>query len=321
MKIKYLYVLVVMMMVMPLVANAATVSVSINCTPNEINGGEGTACLIKGSSDFDVSRITIDIAYGYQLSVESYLSAAGFNGGITKNKIDTSRAENELVSGGFNIGTLNIIALNEILSGVVSEFEPTDVILQNVIFYDAEGNEFSASPISTSINVTYESDTPGGLSTLNIVNGTITSVLEENGYVYDVTLDSYDTTTFGIDAVAGNSSDTITFVNGDSNQAITNPANIAFVPAGNNGKMTIKMNVGSATYTFIVTRPEPSSVEPATPSSGNTPSPSGNTSGNSSGNATSNPRTGGSAITMALVLIISFGLSIYLYKRNVEGYN
>lgn len=39
------------------------------------------------------------------------------------------------------------------------------------------------------------------------------------------------------------------------------------------------------------------------------------------GNVGTNPGTGGSAIAMGIMLVVSFALSIYYYKRNVNGYN
>ena len=377
------------MFLMPLVVKAETSSVSINCSPSQVSAGATSACLIKGSSDFNVSRVVIDITYDDDLMVSSYENATGFTGSLTNNKIDISRGTEDLANGNFNIGTLNMLVA---ASASVSS---ANITLSNVTFYDADGNDFPASSIGTVITIASGSNTGTGLKTLSVTNGTLSPALTATNYGYLVTLNSTSTTSFGISATANNSNDTITFVNGDTNATISNPQNITFVTTGGKSEMLVKINVGDETYTLTVTKPTVNSsnelssltvgevnvtlasgkhdyevglknvssyevnavlkdstkyrisnmtfpttmngatefaivIEPIDNTSGLSgvtyvikvkKSASDSSAVATSDNTSSNPQTGGVAMTMALVLIASFSLSIYLYKKNIESYN
>ncbi|MBR7042428.1 MAG: hypothetical protein IKI04_02895 [Bacilli bacterium] len=52
-----------------------------------------------------------------------------------------------------------------------------------------------------------------------------------------------------------------------------------------------------------------------------TPSGNGGTSGGSGSNSSGNPQTGEAALIMAAILFLSFGISMYLYKKNLQNYN
>ena len=375
------------MLILPVVVNAEneTLSVSINCTPNQVDAGATSECLVKGNSNFDVSRVVIDVTYGDDLVISSYTNATGFSGTITEDKIDVSRATNDLVTGSFNIGTLNMLAAAN------ASTSSANVTLNNVTFYDAEGHDFSGSGINTIITINITGNNSTGLKTLNVTNGTLSPALTSDNYGYMVTLDSNATTTFGITATANNNSETITYVNGDTNETITNPQSITFVTTGGKSEMLVKINVGSVTYNLTVTKPTTSSsnelasltigsvsvnlvsgkhdyevgltdvnsyevkatlkdsskfhitnmtlpttmsgatefaivIDPIDNTAGlssvtyvikvKKSSSNSSTTGTSS-NTSDNPQTGGVAITMALVLTISFCLSIYLYKNNI----
>lgn len=69
---------------------------------------------------------------------------------------------------------------------------------------------------------------------------------------------------------------------------------------------------GSNTYVIKVVKSGDSSQEPSTP----TPDPG------AGGDVPNNPSTGnGSAIVMAIVLVLSFAASIYYYKKNISNFN
>ncbi len=384
-------VLFILIIMLPICVKADT-SVSINCSPNEINSGSTTDCLIKGDTDMNISRVTMNVSYGTGLSYKSFVVSNVFTGSgynASENKIDVSKSNNNTLMLSFNIGTITIQA-NE--NGSVGN---QNVTLNNIQFFDADGNSINVNSISTSINVKANENTSTGLKTLNVTGGTLSPSLTAGNYGYSVILDSASATSFGLTATANNSSDTITFVNSDTNETITNPNNIPFVTDEGKSSMSIKITVGSVAYTINVTKPvsNTASNELSTLYVGgvNIPlrngqydyevslisngsyqvnatlkdstnykisnltlptsmtgdefaiviSPKDNSSGLSgvtytikvkrggsnstnnvvTNNTTDNPQTGSVAITMAVVLIISFALSIYLYKKNIEGYN
>ena len=388
-KIKIL-IFMLFVMLLPIYVKADTASVAISCSPSSVNAGASTECTITGSSDVNISRVAMSVTENSRLSYD-FVIDSGFNGTSTtggynsgEHKIDISRNENDFATGSFNVGKLTVQ-----VSG--NDGGEVQVALSNIVFYDANGNTINATNTGVTIPVTGV-----GLKPLTVTDGVLSPQLTADNYGYSVRLDSESTTSFGISAVANNSSDTITFVNGDTNETIANPSNIQFVTDEGKNSMSIKINVGSnSQYTLTVTKPVSSSAsnELSTLSIGGVAvslssgkydyevtlinnssyqvdatlkdsdnfkianltlpttmtgdefaivvSPKDNSSGlsgttytvkvkkggsnssdnGSASNTSNNPQTGGVAITMAIVLIASFALSIYLYKKNIEGYN
>ena len=244
-------VLFILIIMLPICVKADT-SVSINCSPNEINSGSTTDCLIKGDTDMNISRVTMNVSYGTGLSYKSFVVSNVFTGSgynASENKIDVSKSNNNTLMLSFNIGTITIQA-NE--NGSVGN---QNVTLNNIQFFDADGNSINVNSISTSINVKANENTSTGLKTLNVTGGTLSPSLTAGNYGYSVILDSASATSFGLTATANNSSDTITFVNSDTNETITNPNNIPFVTDEGKSSMSIKITVGSVAYTINVTKP------------------------------------------------------------------
>ena len=396
------FICLLLIMLLPTYVKAASASVSINCAPYEVSRNEYSYCKIKGYSEASISRVVISASYSSGIAFKSFTLVSDFTGSnnqgtgydINTNTIDVFRSiliEDDLITGSFNIGTIAVQA-NENHNG-----GNETVTLNNIKFFDIDGNIINADNISSTIRVSPTQSTATGLKTLNISGGTLSPALSDNNYGYLINLDSASRTTFGISAVAYNSSDTITFVNGDTNAVISNPNNITFTTTGGKSEMLIKVNVGSVTYNLTVTKPQPATVSSnelasltvgglnvslssgihdyevslinvssyqvnatlkdssnyqisnltlPTTMSGETEfaivvNPKNNNDGlnsvtyivkvkksgnnsvsdNINNNNNSNPQTGSVALTMAVVLIISFALSIYLYKKNIEGYN
>ena len=111
---------------------------------------------------------------------------------------------------------------------------------------------------SIDINVT-AADEPKGLSTLSATNGTLSPQFDSENTGYTITLDSPETTTFKISAVAKTESDSIKVkINGtESNENDLN--NITFTTSGGNEMMLIEIDVGEGdrlvAYTITVIKP------------------------------------------------------------------
>lgn len=246
-KLKFLLVLTILI---PINAKALSGSISANCTPSSATPGSTVTCSINGNSDDTVTSLEVPFTISSGASVDLFeydTSIWGYNG-EDNNKIEA--VPKETLTGNFNIGTLKIkIADNA--SGTIS------LNLNNVIFYDKNDSEVNIA--GTSANITVTSETPtvvSGLKTLECTNGgTLSPQLSDSNYGYALVLNSPSISQFSLSATAKNNSDTISFVNGDTNETL-NPSNITFKTSGGKDTMLVKINVGSdKVYTITVSKP------------------------------------------------------------------
>ena len=389
-KIKYLLA-VFLLLVAPRMVNAAS-NVNISCSPNSVTVGGSTTCNITGNTDEEITSLEIKLSFGDNVTIGTFTPQNDWIGSdVSNGKIEIHR-ENA-VTGEFNIGSLAVTFNSNHATG------STTLLLENIIFYKADSIEVNVNNTSTTVTVNAESEPEAsGLESLSIINGALTQSFNTDTLAYNVLLDSADTATFGVIARPANSSDTVTITN--EGNAISDPSNITF--NASSGSMSIKIVVGSKTYTLLVKKPTVAasnelsslvidgvyvdlssgkydytvtlssnknytvnatlkdsehfkisnlnlptemsgssfaiSIDPKDTSSGLTgttyritvktsgssgggSSSGGSSSGGSGSNASGNPQTGEVAMIMAVVLFLSFGISMYLYKRNLENYN
>ena len=119
-----------------------------------------------------------------------------------------------------------------------------------------------------SVSITAKEEQPKGLASLSVTNGTLSPAFNSDtntGYV--ITLDSAETSTFSIAAVAKTETDTIIAKRetGDNYETI-NLSNINFVTGGNNSTMLIEISVGEGErlvkYEIQVVKPTPPQIGP-----------------------------------------------------------
>ena len=146
----------------------------------------------------------------------------------------------------------------------------TVTLTGNVTKAKEEGEEEdTVIELNESLNVTVTAEEePKGLASLSITNGTLSPSFDSStntGYV--ITLDSPETSSFSIAAVAKTSTDTIVAKRetGDNYETI-NLNNINFITAGNNSTMLIEISVGEGErlvkYEIQVARPTHPQIEP-----------------------------------------------------------
>ena len=117
------------------------------------------------------------------------------------------------------------------------------------------------------LNVTKtDGDSPVGLSSIRIEHGSLTEEFDTLTKSYIVNLDSADTSTFSIVAVANTSTDRIVAYreNDQGNEEEIQLSDITFVTSGNNATMLILIRVGDENrqveYSLVVNKPASSEI-------------------------------------------------------------
>ena len=386
-KIKLFSLMMLAVLVLPITAHAA--SINISCGDGKVKAGDTINCVVKGQSDAGVTVTEIEATLDFpsSLTAQTFTPDGWEGNSIANGKIEVY---GDGATGSFNIGTLSV-KVNDSFSGSAV------ITLKNVIYYnstDSDGKEVPNSSTTLTENVSHY------LKSLTVTNGTLLPNFDATKTGYVIAL-ATETTSFGINAVADNNSDTVVITNGHTGTTITDPSNIIFETSGGNKSMLLKIVVGDKVeYTIGVSRPtgelasltiggksiplvsgqtnytvtlssitsfeinatlkDPDNFEfqnltfPTTWSSSasatsnvvrivtrakgdysktmeynitvNKASSNGgnngggnNDDGNNGGGIIINPKTGGSvAIVMGIVLIISFGATIFFYKRNMS---
>ena len=240
-KIKYL--LLAIILFIPVSVRAATGSLQITCTPTTVNPGSNISCAIKGTSDENIGSLKMNVELPNSLSLVGFTKNAAWEGSISDGRI--SLYNEVAVTGTFDIGTLNLKANDDASVGQAT------VTLSTVMFYyndDIDSIEVSGKDATITIS---EASTATGLSSLKPSVGEMGQFIpDKKGYTLVIPAEN---STFGFTATAANSSDTITFVNADTHETITDPTNITFATSGGSAEMSIKIEVGTGTNQVIYT--------------------------------------------------------------------
>ena len=251
-------------MLIPLNVHALNGSVSISCNPSTTHPGDTVTCSVSANSDEMVTTISAQFTLGSGATITSFQPGASWNGNdINNNRINIYAATGE--TGNFSIGTINVKIDEAASAGTIS------VGIASAIFYDENDAENDVSGTSTNVEVTTDvaptssptpTSTPSaskGLKTLTCTSGgTLSPQLSDTNTGYSIMLDKPSTSSFAINAVAKNSSDSVIVVNGDTGEQL-NPSNITFKASDTNADMLIRINVGSGDnqviYIITVSKP------------------------------------------------------------------
>lgn len=264
-------VLITLFMFLPIKVNALTGSVSLSCSPNSVSAGGTVECVVSGTSDGNVKKITADIEYNDNFTVTSFVANEKWtkNG---ENNESINISTNEDISGNFELGKITVKVNDD------ATIESGKVILTSILFYDSDNNEVSLSNASTTIEIGNENDDgngdggneggnqpvepeqPTGLESLTVENGTISPDFASTGFSYTVTISS---NTFGLNIKAKNSDDRISVVEGET-ESLLDANNITFKP-NEQGLMFINIVVGTGDkavkYELLVKKEDSGVVE------------------------------------------------------------
>ena len=140
----------------------------------------------------------------------------------------------------------------------------TSIVLEGEITFGSDTE--NPVTVNESIDLTINPQpVPKGLASLTVTGGTLSPTFDSINTGYTITLNSVDTSSFSLNATANTSSDDVKVEReaGGSYETVT-PSNIAFVTAGNNDVMLIRISVGSGerlvVYEITVDRPKAPSV-------------------------------------------------------------
>ena len=218
--------LLLLLLLLPIVTNAASANVGIEC-PSSAVSGETISCSIKMNTDVSVNGLVLNYTFSGGSFVSftpaagftsNYTSATGFNIGNSTGK-----------SGSYTIGTLK-----------VKVNSATTVTLKNIDISDVNFNSYSSANRSASIRL---KSTNNSLASLSLVGGTLSPAFNTNVTSYTSTINS--------------SSVTINATKGDNYQTISGTGNKTLKYGTNTFKVVVKSEAGSSkTYTIVITRPD-----------------------------------------------------------------
>lgn len=239
-KSKLLIIVLTLVLLLPISVKADTAKLSVSCTPSKVMRGEQFSCTLSANTDFSVTKIELPFSLGTGLEAAQFVSADSerfTNTSISGGKVSADVATS--TSGSFTIGILKINVSNNTSSGT------KEITFNNGKFYNYFSQVVEAASINTSVVV------PATLKSLTVNNNvaTLGPTFSSSTYSYTLFLPN-DTTSFGLTAVATNSSDTVKFIKDGTNEEL-NGASIAY-----NGEMKVNVVVGSGdaatTYAVLV---------------------------------------------------------------------
>ena len=240
-------VLITLMMFLPFKVHALTGSIEVDCNPKNVAPGNEVKCVIKGTSDENVTAFNIPFELSDNLTAVSFDTATGWgNADISDGNIDSYTSDN--MSGTFNIGTLTIRVNADAPDGEES------IKFTNIKFYDENEKEIDITDKALSLTVKEQEEVSKGLTNLTVTNGKLQPDFTTTGVEYQVIISS---NTFGLTATPANSSDTVKFVNGSTNEEL-NSSNITYNPVTGQNMMLIEIIVGSGSsetkYELVVSK-------------------------------------------------------------------
>ena len=348
MKNKLLKLIVICIMFMPFVVLADSGQLRISCNASTLSPGDEFSCNLNVAYDSAISTMKIPFTLSNGLTFVSFTPTSSIQ--LMSNPAEDHYIE-FVTADPISSATLGSFSLK-----VNSNFSGSNVSLSTTVDsaygpspeYADIKNNISAGSITIPMNGS-TNPTPSGIKSFSYSGGELTPAFSSSNYNYTFSLPSANVLNFGISAVPNNASDTITYVNADTNTTITNNNNITYSTQPGKSNMTIEIRVGSGDtatkYTITVTRPgsstnpssdpgtgsndNPSSGSNDNPSSGSNDNPSGGSSGNtnsgssSSGNTSgsnvvNNPTTGNAAIWgVIFVLFVSIGASTLIFFKKI----
>ena len=254
---KKLKLLILIGLLLPINAKALTGSINVSCTPSEAKAGDTVTCTVTATADGNVTAIELpyNLGEGAMITSYDYDHSKWHDNGIEKNILE-GYPEDDL-TGSFTIGTFKIKISDTLTTGNIA------LNFTNNIFYDSNDQENSIPNASTTINIVNTPvETPKGLKSLICTGCKGQFTITEGNYEYLNELSNAELTTFSLEAVANNSSDTITFcelIDANTCNSI-NPNSITFKTSGGNKGMAIQINVGTGTnattYNIAIIKPD-----------------------------------------------------------------
>lgn len=241
-------ILITLMMFLPFKVHALTGSIEVDCNPKNVAPGNEVKCVIKGTSDGEITSFEIPFELSENLTAVSFDTATGWEGSdINTNKIQ-SYASGDGFSGNFNIGTLTLKVNADAPDGEES------IKFINMSFFD-DKDTANITDKAISLTVKEQEEVSKGLTNLTVTNG---GKLQPD---FTTTNDQYrvviSSNTFGLTATPANSSDTVKFVNGSTNEEL-NSSNITYNPVTGQNMMLIEIIVGSGSsetkYALVVSK-------------------------------------------------------------------
>ena len=247
---KLIKVLFIYILFLPLVAHADTDRLIVSCTPGTVSPGSTTTCSLSVTPAAKIANLAIPFTLSNGVTVTSFTADSKLllmSVPATENRIDVSvqNPEDEFTAGvtAF-IGSL-VLSIPENYSGTSAT-----ITFNESEIGDGENDRIAPSVTGTITVTQPTTPTVTGIKSLTASTGVLTRPKEdENNYMLDL---GSSATNFGLTAVANNSSDAITFTNGDTNQRITNSSNIAYQKPADQQAMRIFIDVGSVRYTVYV---------------------------------------------------------------------
>ena len=245
--------LILIIILMPFNVYAASGSVSIVCSPNELKPGDITDCTIKGNIDADITSLSIGITKSDKISIQSFTQSSKWacvgSCDVSNNSIDMFSANADPITGSFDIGSLTLKISSDASNGNET------IELNNIIFYYSgdTSEEYNISNTTTSLNIKQQAEPEPsgdvGLVSLSITGGMLLNTFDSNTKAYAVQLNK-GVNTFSISATPKNGADSIVYMNADNNSTI-NPNNINFETSGGKSQMSIRIIVGSGSSEVV----------------------------------------------------------------------
>ena len=238
-EVKYLIIALLMLIIAPMIVNADTASVIINCNPTTVKAGDTFTCTLKGNSDAQITDVDIRVSLGSNLTYGTFTENStvwkqgdGEDARITLNAVDAA-------TGTFDIGTFTVTVSSGATDGT------TSVGVTNVQFYKGK-TKIAGSDNSIPITISNAQATEKKLKSL-VANPNVLSPSfspDEVGYTLIL---SGDVSTFSLTATAQNV-ENISFVNPDDGKTL-DPTNISFYTAPGKAEMMILICLDRTTCT------------------------------------------------------------------------
>ena len=220
------YISLLFIMFIPFVANAASVSIGLEC-PLSAAAGSTISCSVNVNSDVKVNGLVAK----YSLVGASYVSftpQAGFAINYASNE-GFNIGFNSGRSGNYTIGILKLKVTNS-ATITIKDLDVSDV------------NYNSYSPINKTVTVRLKS-TNNKLASLSLTGGTLSPAFNANTTSYTSTINA--------------SSVTINATKGDNYQTISGTGKKTLKYGKNTFNVVVKSESGSSrTYTIVITRPD-----------------------------------------------------------------
>lgn len=222
-------------------------SISIHCNPSEVLKNGTTSCTINGTSSTTITSVDLNVVLDSGLEIVGGVTLpTGYQGNYDNGQISIYGFENTGTN--WKIASFNLKVSS---AGTIK--------LNNVTFNDSDPAIETYSVHNASVNLTIKEDTPvqvSGLKSFSASPGTYTGDMI-NIKTASLKLSS-DVSTFKIEAVPNNETDTVTCKNGHPNEngeePLLNCNSIQFVGNGGNNNMLVHIYVGSEKYILSVTK-------------------------------------------------------------------